>query len=944
MNTMSRTVQRSFLTAFLILIALSAPVLAQTPHIASLSFTPTSIDTTGVSKDVTVNLTGTGIYYLATAFQDPSGLYIGHQVEKSFAPTNSPSAVITFPPFSAPGTWRIAYVLVLDSTGFEFLATPEAVSAAFPSLGTLTVTSAVDTTPPNLTAFTFNGSINTTSASDDVIVNFSATDAGDMGGAASGVASVYVGFQSPSGGTNRGTLSTFAPAASKTGTLTITFPKLSEAGTWQISNVIVSDQANNTRVLDAAAIAALNFSTGLTVTSANDTTAPTLTGFSFAPPAITTSGGPVTVSYAVTDDISGANNVSVLFLSPSGTQQQSGSASFTANTSASGTIPLTFPSGTEQGLWSVSFVLLSDAQGNTRTCTGAAVTGCVAFSPTLTVNAPGGDTTPPVIVPSVSPDPNGFGWNTTAPVTVSWSVTDPESTIASTSGCTTGTVSGETAGITFTCSATNSAGLTNSVSVTVRIDLTPPIITPIRTPAPNAAGWNNTDVALSWSVTDPISGFNADSDTGCDAITLTTETTGTTFTCTAANGAGLFSSVSATIKIDKTLPIATATASPAPNAAGWNSTNVTVTFSGTDGLSGIAGCTAPATLSAEGAGQSASGTCTDNAGNVSVTATASGIKIDKTPPVIVPTVTPASNASGWNNSDVTVAWSVTDPISGIASSSGCAPATQSAETTGTTYTCSATNGAGLSNSASVTIKLDKTAPVTSNTTATPNPVQINTGTTITSTITDSGGSNIASAEYNTDGGSFTPISGTFGGATANVTITIPAFTATGIHTFCVQGTDVAGTVGASDCVIVAVFDPSGGFATGGGAIASPAGADLDNPTAAGPATFGFVSKYLPGTTTPSGNLEFQFKDGNLNFKSSAMELLVVTGQPRAQFTGTGTINGTTVCKFDVDAWDGSLQPGNTDGFGLKIRACSNGRDRYTVAPQPLIRGNIVIHQ
>jgi len=682
---------------------------------------------------------------------------------------------------------------------------------------------------------------------------------------------VYVNFQSPSGGTNRGTLKTFTPGASVSETLTITFPKLSEGGDWTISNVIVSDQANNTLVLDKDALVPRGFSTTLTVTSGTaDTTAPTLTGgtgFSFTPTTITTAGSPVTVSFAVTDDISGANDVAVLFVSPSGNQQQSGEASFAATTSKSGTIALNFPSGTEQGTWNVSFVLLSDAAGNTRTYSAAALVSA-GFPTTLTVNpSGGGDTTPPVIVPSISPAPNGTGWNTTSPVTVSWSVTDPESPNPSTSGCTTGTVSGETAGITFTCSATNSAGLTNSVSVTVRIDLTPPIITLTRTPTPNAAGWNNTDVTRSWSVADPISGFDADSDTGCDTVTLTAETAGTTVTCTAANGAGLFSSVSATFKIDKTAPIATATASPAPNAAGWNSTNVTVTFSGADGLSGIAGCTAPALLSAEGVGQSASGICTDNAGNVSATATASGIKIDKT------------------------------------------------------------------------------LPVTSNTIATPNPVEINNGTTITSTITDSGGSNIASAAYNTDGGSFTPISGTFGGATANVTITIPAFTATGIHTFCVQGTDVAGNVGDSDCVIVAVFDPSGGFATGGGAIQSPAGADLANPSATGVATFGFVSKYLPGTTTPSGNLEFQFKEGSLNFKSTSMELLVVTAQPRAQFKGEGTINGTTVCKFDVDAWDGSMQPGNVDGFGLKIHTCGGGGDRYNLSTaQPLIRGNIVIHQ
>src|SRR5436309_3235466 len=36
-------------------------------------------------------------------------------------------------------------------------------------------------------------------------------------------------------------------------------------------------------------------------------------------------------------------------------------------------------------------------------------------------------------------------------------------------------------------------------------------------------------------------------------------------------------------------------------------------------------------------------------------------RLDTTPPVIVPTVTPSPNVNGWNNSDVSVSWSVTDP-------------------------------------------------------------------------------------------------------------------------------------------------------------------------------------------------------------------------------------------------------------------------------------------
>ncbi|MBI2876187.1 MAG: VCBS repeat-containing protein [Candidatus Tectomicrobia bacterium] len=164
--------------------------------------------------------------------------------------------------------------------------------------------------------------------------------------------------------------------------------------------------------------------------------------------------------------------------------------------------------------------------------------------------------------------------------------------------------------------------------------------------------------------------------------------------------------------------------------------------------------------------------------------------------------------------------------------------------------------------------------------------------------------------------------------------------------------------GASDIVAPrhadGVWEPSVGFAvlfrqapvtfvTGGGGVDSPAGADLLNASAAGPATFGFVSKYLLGRDTPSGNLEFQFKQGNLNFKSTSLDWLMVTGQPRAIFRGTGTINGANICKFEVDAWDGSYQPGDVDAFELKIFSCDSGGDRYSLTATPLTKGSIIIH-
>jgi len=86
------------------------------------------------------------------------------------------------------------------------------------------------------------------------------------------------------------------------------------------------------------------------------------------------------------------------------------------------------------------------------------------------------------------------------------------------------------------------------------------------------------------------------------------------------------------------------------------------------------------------------------------------LDIDGTPPMINPTVLGPTGNNGWYRGDVSIAWTVTDPESGVVSSVGCSPVTMAAETTGTTFSCTATNGAGLTNTVSVLIKIDKTAP------------------------------------------------------------------------------------------------------------------------------------------------------------------------------------------------------------------------------------------
>jgi hypothetical protein len=93
---------------------------------------------------------------------------------------------------------------------------------------------------------------------------------------------------------------------------------------------------------------------------------------------------------------------------------------------------------------------------------------------------------------------------------------------------------------------------------------------------------------------------------------------------------------------------------------------------------------------------------------------------------------------------------------------------------------------------------------------------------------------------------------------------------------------------------------------------------------------------------------------NLNFHSTVYEWLVVAGA-RAQFKGTGTINGVGSYGFLLTAIDGSVSGGNgTDKFRIKIWDKNNndaivydnksGASDNSNNATELGGGSIIIHQ
>jgi hypothetical protein len=149
-------------------------------------------------------------------------------------------------------------------------------------------------------------------------------------------------------------------------------------------------------------------------------------------------------------------------------------------------------------------------------------------------------------------------------------------------------------------------------------------------------GWYRSNVTLNWTVS------GAENSTGCDAKTLTADTTGTTLTCTASSDAGAtVVSKSKTIKLDKTPPAVSAAASRGTDANGWYNHALTVGFAGTDATSGIAACSSGSYAGPDNPSASVSGSCTDFAGNSG--AAALSFKYDATPPTVSQVRTKAGN-------------------------------------------------------------------------------------------------------------------------------------------------------------------------------------------------------------------------------------------------------------------------------------------------------------
>jgi hypothetical protein len=174
----------------------------------------------------------------------------------------------------------------------------------------------------------------------------------------------------------------------------------------------------------------------------------------------------------------------------------------------------------------------------------------------------------------------------------------------------------------------------------------------------------------------------------------------------------------------------------------------------------------------------------------------------------------------------------------------------------------------------------------------------------------------------------------------------------GVYRATVTVTDGGGAFQDRASLFIVVYDPNGGFVTGGGWINSPGGAYTPSPLLTGKADFGFVSKYKKGTAPgapPEGETQFHFNAAGLTFDSDSYEWLVISGA-KARYRGTGAVNGVAGYGFELTAYDNS-----PDRFRIKIWFGNSGTVIYdnekdspdgeaTMPSSVLGGGSIVIHK
>jgi hypothetical protein len=398
LSAMSLVLSAALVAAFL---AVASPAWATEdttpPQITAFSVAPAVFNTELADQTVTVTMTLTddlsgvssmsdGGYVCSIGFMPVSGWQapFGTLTRISGDDHNGVyTATLTFPCGSATGAWSVNPLALGDKAGNVVSLHADDLAAQF-GAGCATVTNTAttsDSTPPEVTDFSITPTeFSTDSADQTLTVTMTATDA------QTGVRRCDVQLASV-------TAPPFAPPQTAGGictrisgddrsgvyTTTITVPRWSREGAWQVRALSLYDNIGNWVQLTAADLAA-KFGAGCgTVTNTapiSDITPPEITAFSITPAEFSTEWAEqtLTVTMTLTDAQSGVSSqgdsgvvaCSLGLIPLIGTQAVNGGLTRISGDDHNGvyTAAFTLPKWSKEGVWRINLLSLADKVGN----------------------------------------------------------------------------------------------------------------------------------------------------------------------------------------------------------------------------------------------------------------------------------------------------------------------------------------------------------------------------------------------------------------------------------------------------------------------------------------------------------------------------------------------------------------------------------------------------
>jgi hypothetical protein len=380
----TRRARRGWLGGLVLLVLLAVGVsvasAGEPPALASLSISPSTVNTKSSSQTVKVTAEITSVSGFAggsVAFESPTGGQTTGRVPftkvSGTATKGVWEATVPFKQYIQPGTWKVTSVNMTDKEGdMTRLSSTQLEAKGFAH--TVLVESTEDNEPPVLAGLSIApASVDTSSGNQTVTITAHITD--NLSGFASG----WVAFRSPNGKQSTGKFTFTKVSGSETDGMyeaKVTFDQYIAPGTWKINNILLVDNVGNEVLLGTNRLEARGFPDTVLVESIEDEEPPVLAGLSLSPSSVDTSSTSqtVTVSAHVTDDLAAFESGYISFESPNG-KQATANAAFT-KVSGTGTdgmyeAKVTFEQFIQSGTWKVKAVHLVNAVGDGTDLTAA---------------------------------------------------------------------------------------------------------------------------------------------------------------------------------------------------------------------------------------------------------------------------------------------------------------------------------------------------------------------------------------------------------------------------------------------------------------------------------------------------------------------------------------------------------------------------------------------